>query len=284
MLHVVDQVSEPAPGRHNEDIVGATPRLAWAIDGASPVEPPQLHPTSDPLWLAEFLDSRLHTSPRLASTEGVHSVFTILLDELRKEVGVGQTRLDPVCSMGIAIQSAGRVEVGVLGDVSVLVEHQHGVELVTNSAFAEVERRVGNGGLRSHPLGRSVASRRGAYIRGERAMQVFSAEMPTDFALIKRSWRDTDVRGIVMVTDGFARVVDPYNIVATFPQLAEAARTVGLRNLLGEIRRCERAITTSERIKRSDDASGIVLRVTPEVLEETADRGIPHEPLKDLPA
>lgn len=252
----------------NDDRIGAADRHAWVIDGATDLgEPGLLGERGGAAWLAATADRYL-SSASGSLLDICDIAFTGLSDAYRRE-----RRRDPVaewevpCAAFAAIAIEGDfLACAFAGDCTVLHHHGGGVSFLTPPPDRRAESAqalaLGEGATAEGVRSPAVLADRRAARSGPRRVLSIDAAASRDATEVRRA---PVARGddIVLMSDGFAALLDAYDLYApdTFMQ-AMAER--GLTALAEELRSIERDDLKSirfPRFKPSDDASAIWLRV-----------------------
>jgi serine/threonine protein phosphatase PrpC len=274
----LDAISH-GPKPPNEDAHGATATAAWVIDGATGVSlGPDILAPSGAAWLAGTLSDVLHAESDpgrtlhdlLASAERVVSArFAAAIDP-----GLAIDAPDlPTGCLGLAVIEERRLELAVIGDVSLMhrradrslsVLSDHGVD-----AFGERTMEAMRKALRERPDEDPWPLLR-LQIRENRRM----ANQPGGYNVVHPTlaWahRVTRARAdvsegdvLLLASDGFFRLVDHFGIHDP-DDLIDASLEVGLSTLVERLRAAEiedRRGERAPRVKVHDDATAVLLRV-----------------------
>lgn len=274
-----------APGaRNNEDAYGIwpdaqAPRAAWVLDGVTGINDRALLPgPSDAAWFVAQVQEVL---PTLLAVQPIHDLLTALIAALadRHEKswlnGKGPDGHEtPAASFALLRQLGDRIEIARLGDCLVLLEHNDGrVQLLDDAVLNDIEAGLQAEVLAMRDLGitgaavilhemkpslRAVRERRnkpGGY-------GVLAADPACLDLLQLDSFPADGLRSILMVSDGYYRLVDIYGAMTDTDLLHRTAAS-GAETMLAELRAIEAADPRGERhprLKMADDATALLLQ------------------------
>jgi hypothetical protein len=279
-FHCIDALTH-GPKPPNEDAHGVSPRAAWVIDGATGVSRgPDILEPSGAAWLAETLSDALHGLFR----QGTPAPMTATLAAAQAAVAgafeatVGGAVIEapdlPTACLGLALLDGERIDLAVIGDIAILhratdgtVTHlsDHAVDEFsdrTRTALDEVRRLRPTEDPMPHVreqirVNRLMANQPGGY-------NVVHPRLAWDDKVTTATHAAADGDVLLVASDGFFRLVDHFGI-HTEADLVEAALSQGLAPLLARLRAEEEADphgVRAPRIKRHDDATAVLLRVT----------------------
>ena len=280
MDHIRDGGS-PDNSAPNDDWIGFDNRVAVVADGATGLADERLvlEADSDAQWIAKlgvehFTNGRADDPVR----ELVREVNSHALQQIAG--GDGEVSAPrhawPTASFIMARLQSGVVEISGLGDCVAYVEMADGfIERFSALPFnGDHERKSAEGDLAENPAetsgirtpavleklrqkrSLSNTSASGVWTLGlvpEAADHVFTVALPV-----------TELRSVLVMSDGFSAAVENYKIYDQRGLLA-AAKTRGLAETLAEIRRVEHHVDPFARqfprYKQSDDSSAILLEI-----------------------
>lgn len=261
---------------HNEDACGFRADGAWAIDGASSLEPgPPIEGLPGAAWVSSLANRYLS----VVDWDGV-PLADVLIDlvghlvERGREAGLvdaGTRRSSgfPTAAISIARQRGDVLDLCLLGDVSVVLGTPGAAPVVfVDPQFEHAERAL-------------LAAVRADLDRGDDPATVYGRSR--DILLERRRRRNTDggswILGdvpeaaeharclsvaltggedIMLCSDGFGRLVEPFGLVDGYGALLAAVRGGSTGDLVDRLRAAERADPDRVRHPRfgtSDDAS-----------------------------
>ncbi|MBR7838423.1 protein phosphatase 2C domain-containing protein [Actinospica durhamensis] len=268
-LRVLDTVCEPGGAKPNEDRVGAAADAAWVIDGATDVYPePFLPATNDVHYLVDGLGNELRRALRPAVD--VERTLTEISAEIGRDIrghGFPADRVYPTCSVGLAIDHGGTLELARIGDATLVAvgeevdsgEDAGVTELSTvfyNQRETAAVRAAGPQGLDAQDARDALLLRRREYITGVHPEGVFSGDPSAVLRIHRVRLKWNAARHVLLCTDGFARAITDYGLYSNWRDLIDAALRDSLATVTKAIRDCERQpdFSASRRhFKRSDD-------------------------------
>lgn len=265
--------SPGASMRPTEDRVGSSGNLAWVLDGATDfTEEKTLPGYSNVQWLVNFVDQRLR---EIAHTSKFTSVRTVLEDlgkdvHLRlAEVAPAGLRNHPCCSIGLAALLPNRLELGRIGDATLIA--YRGVQVVCEVSTAFFDGREASAVERSRKkrqsrqdIIREMFARRLEYIRGVHSESVFSGHPEAVFKIHSTSLSLERVDSILLCTDGFARAIADYALFPGWRGLRRCANEGGLDEITSRIRRHEShrdSTTRTPKFKDADDLAAVLVSI-----------------------
>jgi hypothetical protein len=283
-LHILD-VASAASGDGNEDRAGSAGAMAWVIDGATDVVEQRLtsFPT-DAAWFAERLDRELtQLAPDFsgdlgALPERLAAVMAQALDEVACRAPRSRSEHPSAAGIIIRATSAGLDYAG-LGDCALIARAGDGQcvrigvdEEHAGDAWVQEEIRGIRAGTPSIDQSEARAllwpRLRAARERMNRdgGYGVFSITAPPRH-FIKAGHIPMPAGGLILLaSDGLTRLVEVFRR-HTSQSLLDAAARDGVASLIADVRHCEHDdvhCVRHPRAKTSDDATGLLLRFTPE--------------------
>lgn len=263
---------------HNEDACGFRADGVWVIDGATALGPtPVVDGLPAPAWLSSAASGFL----RDVSWEGRDLAAVVAglirhVSGIGHAAGLGTAACDfPTAAISLARQRAGTLELLLLGDCPVVVTCPDGsVEVIVDPQFARAEDEL----LR--PVRASIAD--GAepaavYRDAQRTLRQRRRTRNTPEGLwilgdVPEAVRHAHVRTIplrggeelTIMSDGFARLVEPFDLVGGYRALAKAVAAGEAAALFRRLRAAELADPDRGRHPRfsvTDDATVIHARL-----------------------
>ena len=272
-------VSRPA-GIVNDDAFDVLNRIAWVLDGATGISPDRLLPgQSDANWFCGILRKNLRKaddgagSNRIVLEKALSKTSTSFQRFKRREE---KDRAElPAASGAVAAIWDDLIEISVIGDCTVFLEDGlGGIEKISDQRVRTYDDAVVDGIVqlmegenvpyaealeRAKPTiwrNREIRNRDTTYWVLEPNVGSLKGVMTSTHDLSR-------VKRLVMMTDGFYRLVDTYGAY-TDEGLFQAVLERGCRALCSELRQIEggdRECRRYVRIKACDDASCVVLLV-----------------------
>jgi hypothetical protein len=274
-----------APGaKNNEDAYGIWPdaralRAAWVLDGVTGINDRAILPgPSDAAWFVAQVQEIL---PTLLADQPIHHLLATLvatLAERQEQSWINGTGPDgretPAASFALLRQLGDRIEIARLGDCLILLEHNDGrVQLLDDAVLNDIEAGLQAKVLAMRDLGitdtavilhemkpslRAVRERRnkpGGY-------GVLAADPACLDLLQLDTFAAASLRSILMVSDGYYRLVDIYGAMTDADLLHNTAAR-GAETMLADLRAIEAGDPRGERhprLKMADDATALLLR------------------------
>jgi len=278
-LQLLDSLSLPGdPAKANEDAFGQRADAAVVIDGATMLGDGLMPGPSDAAWIAQFGARRLMA--HLGEGDGARKALRAALADTQKSFealrrhepeDVWQT---PCASMMLAMQSESGLEFLWFGDCAALVKQDEGPVLVVGETMdkraAEAERARGI--AKEKNLSPASGLRRPEFIDALRAARnrinsgsnwLFSPDVRAASHVSRRVVKVQPGSTVLLATDGLLALVSDYGAYSTDGLMA-AAMDKGLAALGEELRAIESGDEGGDkfpRFKKSDDATGLLLRI-----------------------
>lgn len=277
-----------APGsRINEDAYGLWTdaralHAAWVLDGVTGINDRRLLPgPTDAAWFVGQVQDALTTLLSDQSRRPIDALMTQLVEALRARQDAGWLLPDgaaesetPAASFALFRQLDRQVEIARLGDCLVLVERMDGtVCLLDDPALSAIEAdlKARIVALRSRGIGDATAIlremtptlrdiRRRRNVAGGYGV-LTGDDACLDLLQVNRFEADS-LRSILLVSDGYYRLVDVYGAMSAADLLRRTAEA-GAEALLAELRAIEAADPAGirhPRLKIADDATALLLR------------------------
>lgn len=282
-IELLEALSIPgSPDRENDDAMGSTGSIAFVLDGVTSLaEPPLLGGRSDAAWVAHLArDLLLHSSPEAAlDLPGLlHSVATRITEEFvskRSREPVARYEL-PWTTLSMIAAEPGRIRIAYVGDSRILIEtsddkiHNFGTTPSRGAFEARLARKMIAAGK-----GMGVDAQRQTVLEELRSVRNI-VNTPEGFWLLGADPAVSQHLGLLslvidgpaialLATDGFYALVEDYHRYGD-RELIATAQTVGLQALARELRHIEHDDAdgkTYPRMKKSDDATAILVRIEP---------------------
>lgn len=283
----IDAVNFPATGKTGDDRYGfdESAGTAWVVDGATDVGTRRVLPAeaeeaqgfvqyeSDAAWYAEALSERFTRPPQ--NGEATKSYLERVIGDVaaRAEAAAltplsNEPRHNLPSAGGIwARRDGDAVEFAMLGDCIGILRTGGHTHVIGDLAAVKAEHAINREQL-ARPEGKAVgyASARDGRnrINTEGAHWVFSIHTE---AAARATIERVPVSGethLLLMSDGFFRLVEPYNLYDAVRLMDAALKDDALLDLVGELRAQETNPDDDVRLgrlKTSDDACALLLRV-----------------------
>lgn len=282
-IQVIEGLSIPGSvERENEDALGANAGIAFVLDGVTGLaDTPVMPGKSDAAWVAHAARDLLLKHDRVSD---VRALITDVAEGITKRFEAERLRMPsahyemPWTTLSLIAVEPGRMHIAFVGDSRVLVEGS--------------DDQVHNFGV--HPSRTAFESKLAAKMLAARKGQALGSALMRDTVLpdLRRA-RDTvnrpngfwllgadaavgahatvtslELEGpatVLLATDGFYALVEDYQHYGD-RELIATAQTLGLAILGRELRHVEDDDPDGEkypRMKKSDDATALLVRVEP---------------------
>jgi Protein phosphatase 2C len=273
--HIVAAESRAA-GRFNEDRVGVAGDYFWVLDGATPLLPARTFPgDSDAAWFAQSWSAALAELARDFNSPLalIEAAFGRVTERIAAEAVVPlEQHLYPALALALVRVGDGRLDACNVGDCSIVVRPDgRAAERIGSSdvdGFDALALGVFTDALES---GRSYAEALDL-ARNQILCNRMRANCSGGYWVVDPSPRWLDhiqcfsipfaFGGDVLVaSDGFMRILDPYRIASSLDEILELVLNPGLRALLDRMRALEEddcECRSFPRLKPIDDASAIL--------------------------
>ena len=272
-------VSQPS-STVNDDAIDVLDRFAWVLDGATGISSDRLLAgPSDASWFCRIIRQGLREAVASAPSNRVALEWTLAkastgFDRSKRREERHRAEL-PAASCAIASIREGVIEISVIGDCTVLLDRGDGaIAKVSDQRVRRYDDAVVNCIVRfmdskgmPYPEALERAKpmiRRNREIRNrDTTYWVLEPDVASLRGLETSSHELSGTKHMVMMTDGFYRLVDTYGVY-TDQGLLEAVVKRGCDELYSELRRIEERDSDCQsyvRIKSRDDASCAVIRV-----------------------
>lgn len=272
-LEMIEAVNSPGtPGKTGDDRYGfdAGAGTAWVLDGATDVTALKPFPRaeSSAAWLAEALSQRLMVAPP-AGMDAVAYWRDVMADVRARAEGESAIPLAslppearPIAS-GMWMRRLGSsLELAWMGDCLAL-ELDTGVLHGADHAIAQ-ETADSRGLVALSEAERWEQARLSRAATNTSSRPIFGLDPEKAAGLNRKTVAITSGSSIVLMSDGFFRLVDPYGIAADGRALARLIREDGLAGALSRLRAFEAETPDAEivRIKPSDDSCALWLQLS----------------------
>lgn len=272
-------VSRPA-GRINDDAFDALDRIAWVLDGATGISPDRLLPgQGDANWFCGTLRKCLREAAGSAGSNRIMlemalSKTSASFQRFKKREEKDRAEL-PAASCAMAAIRDGLIEISVIGDCTVFLDDGHGgIEKISDQRVRRYDDAVVDGIVQLMEGGnvsyaealeraRSTIWRNREIRNRDTTYWVLEPNVGSLKGVMTSTHDLSRAKRLVMMTDGFYRLVDSYGAY-TDDGLLEAVMEQGCHALCSELRQIEGGDTECRRyvrIKACDDASCVVLSV-----------------------
>lgn len=270
-----------SPTRDNEDALGAVGSIAFVLDGVTSLsETPLIGPKSDAVW-ASHVARDLFLANGAASGDDLRTLITTVAKGITAKFETERVRPPreryelPWTTMSLIGIEAGRLNIAYVGDSRVLVEtggddevHNFGTNPSRNAFETRLAAKM-IAAQKGQPLGpaavlpelraarNTVNTNTGYWLLGADPTVGANATV-TSLALSAPAI-------VLLATDGFYALVEDYQRYGD-RELIATAQTMGLVALARELRHIEDDDPSGERyprMKKSDDATALLVRVEP---------------------
>lgn len=284
-ISVIEGLSLPgSPDRPNEDAYGATSAIAFVLDGVTGLaDTPLVDPKSDAAWVSHAARELLlrhgatFDGDMRALVGKVAQEITARFERERSRPPAERYEL-PWTTISIIGVTPGHLHVGYLGDSRIVAEtsddeiHNFGAHPTRTVFEQKLSQRVS---AASKEQGLNVATIR-ATVLPELRRARNTVNTPNGFWLLgadPASGPNTGVTSlalsgpatILLATDGFYALKEDYEIFDD-RDLVATAQTIGLHQMAQQLRAIENDDPYGQRyprMKKSDDATALLVRVEP---------------------
>ncbi len=279
-LQLLDSLSLPGdPAKANEDAFGQRDMAAMVVDGATMLGDGLMPGPSDAQWIAQFGARRLMA--HLDDGNGARKALRAALADTQKSFEalrrhppeeVWQT---PCASMMLAVQADAGLEFLWFGDCAALVKQGDGPVMAVGETMDKRAAEAQRARIIAKEKNLSPASglRRPEFIDALRAARnrinsgnnwLFSPDVRAASHVSRRLVKVLPGSTVLLATDGLLALVSDYGAYSA-DSLMTAALDKGLAALGEELRAIEAGDEGGDRFprfKKSDDATGLLLRLT----------------------
>jgi hypothetical protein len=284
-LTVLDKISVPGrPDKANDDAMGAAGSVAFVLDGATGLgDTPLLPGESDAAWVANFAAAALAAhAPGLAGD--LDSLAFKAMSDVKAAFESQRLRETfaryeiPWATLAICGVTRGTFHTGFLGDSRILVRdasgavHHFGAPLkyrkyersLASSMIAQAKgAQIGIESIRATVLPQLRAARE--RVNTPEGYWLLGPDPRAAAHVVRSSMELLEPIFALLMTDGFYALTEDYRLYSDIG-LVEAAIGKGLAALCGELRDVEEDDPSGlkyPRMKKSDDATAILLRADP---------------------
>ncbi|MEQ8825943.1 MAG: protein phosphatase 2C domain-containing protein [Filomicrobium sp.] len=282
-FQIIDQFSL-ASGSENEDQTGHNGIMAWVIDGATDmVDEPLVGKHSDAAWIANEAQNLLEQMDIEAAAADLSHLPQQLNEELAKFFQLQcrrtpQHRWEHPSATALIVRLGGQVMDWVsVGDCALIAQTPTGLHSVgiggpdagDRSVIGDLKQlnaanqNMGDNGRKSQ-MWPTLREKRGARLNREDGYAVLSITPPPPNLIGHGRIEVKPGSHVLLATDGLTRLIEVFSRY-TPQELLDAAIAHGLETLCKELRELETQdgdCLKHPRIKRSDDATGLLLRAT----------------------
>lgn len=282
-IELLEALSIPgSPDRENDDAMGSTGTIAFVLDGVTSLaEPPLMSAGSDAAWVAHLARDLLLASPAEAAAD-LRGLVKSVATEITARFDAGRSRPPaaryelPWTTMSLIAAEPGRIRIAYVGDSRILVEtsddhvHNFGTTPSRGAFEARLARKMIAAGK-----GMGVDAQRQTVLEELRSARNI-VNTPEGYWLLGADPAVSQHLGLssllidgpavaLLATDGFYALVEDYQRYGD-RELIATAQTVGLQALARELRHIENDDPHGKsypRMKKSDDATAVLVRITP---------------------
>lgn len=282
-VQVIDSLSIPGSvERENDDAMGATGSLAFVLDGVTSLsEDPLLPGRSDAAWVAHLARDLLLKAPAAPSADlrglvrDVATGITHAFDAQRTRPPAGRHEL-PWTTLSLIGVEPGRLLTCYVGDSRILVETRddciHNIGRTPSRGTYETQlaaKMLSAGkGIGVDALRQTVVEelrRERERVNTPEGYWLLGADPAVSDHLFMGSLLFDAPAIVLLATDGFYALVEDYHAFDD-RELVATAQTIGLAALASQLRRIEDEDPLGKRfarMKKSDDATAMLLRIEP---------------------
>lgn len=134
-------------GDFNEDIIGLSPYGAWVLDGATGLNNKNLVSTeSDAKWYVNWWNSYLHEN--MKREDSLKEIIKDGIEEITEEYNklIGDNKIEaidfPSCSCSILKFYEDKIEYLLLGDCTLLLDHNETVKILKDETICGLDKKV----------------------------------------------------------------------------------------------------------------------------------------------
>jgi hypothetical protein len=271
-MEILSYGSVKGDGAVNEDIAGTAGPLAWIFDGATATGP-QIIPAvgSDAEWLAHRLDSTMHELASDEDTAGLplRELAGRLIADVRhglSEYDLPPDSLTPYAPGALLRSRPGRVEYLLLGDVTIAFHCGDRTEVIVDERATRMAAAATDLAHNHHgdDLRRRQQEFERTYVNQPAGYWVFGSEPAAATNAILGHF-DIHQPGLALLaTDGFARIVELFHLAPSWRDLIDtlASDKDSVTSMIDMLRTAEAGQNNGDRIKNSDDATALLLRIS----------------------
>lgn len=270
-MKVREAITTAGGQRANEDRVGHRGTLVWVTDGATDLYVDAALPAdSDVQWLVDTIGDRLTRAGADAYRGSAASLLTSIAADVAHEQAVlsfPASRVPPACSIAVCVDQGTGYDLARIGDATAVVTGARWALLSTDYFDRREAAAVATGEGEADRVVAAMHRRRLHTMTSGDVESVFSGHPDRRLRphTARGDWAATE--GILLCTDGFARLITDYRLYRSWTEVMADARDRGLHYLEKLIRDEENAPGGGGgRFKRADDIAALLL--TPSTPEE----------------
>jgi Protein phosphatase 2C len=282
-IQTIEGISIPGtPERDNEDAMGANAHIAFVLDGVTGVgDTPLMAGRSDAAWVAQLARDLLlrHSEQGVGDLRGfITRVATDIAAQFERDrLRPPAARYEmPWTTLSMIAVSEGRLEIAYVGDSRVLIEtsedavHNFGTN-PSRTAFESklaakmIAARKGIGAAAIRETVLPELRRVRDTVNTANGFWLLGADPSVGKHATVTSIELTGPATVLLATDGFYALSDDYRRYGE-RELIATAQTIGLKVLGRELRHIEDDDPEGvryPRMKKSDDATALLVRVEP---------------------
>jgi hypothetical protein len=266
--------------RVNEDALGAAHSIAFVLDGVTSLsETPLMPGRSDAAW-ASHTARDLFLAHAASGGGDLRSLITTVAQGITAQFEAGRVRAPaeryelPWTTMSLIGVEAGQLNIAYVGDSRVLVEsdddevHNFGTNPSRNAFETRLAQKM-IAARKGQPLGPAVVlpelRRARNTVNTSAGYWLLGADPAVGANATVTSLTLSGPATVLLATDGFYALVEDYHRYGD-RELIATAQTIGLQALMRELRHIEDDDPNGERfprMKKSDDATALLVRVEP---------------------
>lgn len=268
-LTYVEAVNSPGtPGKTGDDRYGfdAQAGTAWVLDGATDVTALKPFPSAESgaAWVAEALSRRLMIAPPPADLDARSYWRDVMADTREAATAASTVPLEDLPPEALPIASGiwlrrrdDTVELAWMGDCVALDMDTGEIHGAADAIAAETEDSESLASLTEAE--RWEAARQSRIVTNTTGKPAFGLFPERAAALSTTTLTIAGGRSLVLMSDGFYRLIEPYALAADGPALAAMIRDIGLSGALNRLRTFEADTPPDSiaRIKPSDDSCAL---------------------------
>jgi hypothetical protein len=207
--------------------------------------------------------------------ERLDRVERILADELKmRGVKRGDVERTPSAAAGVARATAGRLEVAVLGDVTVVVETDGRCVAITDARIARFDARAvallkkllgsGMGYAEAWPSVRAVLREHRLRMNSDDTYWILGSHPDSATHAVTCEFSPKSSARLLLATDGLARIIEPFRLYAHWCAVLDAVAGSSVKHVLANLRAAEKSDPECRRFPRltpMDDATGLYVEL-----------------------
>ena len=267
---VSDSVTSSGNGIWNEDALLYSSRLIGVLDGATPINSWNIAGyNSSAEWLVSEFVARFNSSPIINCDFGCFCQK--MINELSASLEPSWKDYDKPCFVSATASyiSENTIQIEIIGDCSIYVKYTDGrTELFTDNRidtyanktlYSAVYARNRNVNVDEEIKKQKIKNREMMNIKGGYWVVGFRGCFTNEF--VKKSINISDTDSLLICTDGFARAFKEFKIVNVDSVLSRKIRLADVLNILRRFEDTHYKDNDYPCVKKSDDASAILLHI-----------------------